>query len=79
MNSASVPFCRWQKQALGTVCLRCGSWSREGNPSCIPYVTRTEPDNARLPHIETAAQNQAAYDDYFGHQVHLLERRKNGN
>lgn len=51
---------------LGTSCSRCGSWTRgRATPECPPYVTRCEPDNARLPHIKTPEQNTQARLDWL--------------
>lgn len=54
----SGPFCKPKFDGLGTACCRCGCWKRGTEPpDCPPFVTRCEPDNARLPHIKTAADN----------------------
>lgn len=34
-------------------------------PDCPPYVTRSEPDNARLPHITTLAENNRLWTAYL--------------
>tara|TARA_B100000965_G_scaffold331170_3_gene295218 strand:+ start:3460 stop:3720 length:261 start_codon:yes stop_codon:yes gene_type:complete len=67
-------FCELDRSGLGTKCLRCGSWSREGDPSCPPYVTRSEPDNARLPHLRTKEQNNAAYEEWWAEREKENER-----
>lgn len=55
-------FCDLSFDGLGTACGRCGSWQRGKQPPlCPPYVTRCEPDGARLPSIKTAADNDKAF------------------
>ena len=58
-------LCHFEFDGLGTKCTRCGCWTRGTTPpECPPYITRMEPNNARLPHL-TAEQNQQACKDYF--------------
>lgn len=68
MSERMTVFCDFEQLSLGTTCHRCGSWSREGVPECPPWVTRSEPDNARLPHILTDEQNQAVMDAWLEEQ-----------
>lgn len=61
-----MTFCSFKFDGLGTECERCGSWHRGIEPpDCVPFITRCEPDGARLPHIKTAEQNRAARSEYF--------------
>jgi hypothetical protein len=51
---------------LGTSCGRCGCWTRGTDaPRCPPFITRMEPDGARLPHITSPPQNQRAHADHM--------------
>ena len=64
--AGSRTFCRLSSDGLGIQCARCGCWKRgEEPPECPPYITRSEPDGARLPHITTRRQNEAARRDYM--------------
>jgi hypothetical protein len=57
-----MTFCDPHFDGLGTECRRCGSWKRgRRRPDCPPYITRTEPDGARLPHIKTPRENRHAW------------------
>lgn len=59
-------LCKFKFDGLGTECTRCGSWRRGSEPpDCPPYITRSEPDLTRLPHIKTAQQNKQAWTEYF--------------
>lgn len=59
-------FCHWSREGDRTECRRCGSVCYDGNtPICPPWVTRTEPDGKRLPHIATAEQNRAAFEAWI--------------
>ena len=63
-------FCKVSHDGLGNHCARCGSWARDdAQPICPPYVTRCEPDNQRLPHITTAAQNSLAHLRWYNSQL----------
>lgn len=61
-----MTFCTLTFDGLGTACARCGSWSRgKRAPECPPYVTRCEPNIARLSHIKTPEQNAKARLDWL--------------
>lgn len=68
-------FCQFDRSGYGVKCNRCGSWSCDKDPTCPPYITRSESDNDRLPHIKTQADNQAAYDVWWADRME--ENRKN--
>jgi hypothetical protein len=58
--------CRPISDGLGVRCERCGCWKRgTDTPDCPPYITRSEPDGARLPHIKTLAQNKLAHAEHM--------------
>lgn len=60
------PFCKFSFDGLGTECGRCKSWRRGAEPpDCPPYVTRSEPDGDRLPHITTVDENRTAHRAYL--------------
>jgi hypothetical protein len=55
-------FCKWTTEGDRTECHRCGSICYDGGePLCPTWVTRSEPDNKRLPHIKSPEQNNVAY------------------
>lgn len=59
-------FCELSFDGLGTNCARCGSWVRgRGRPTCPSYITRCEPDGARLPHIKSPAENAGAHSRWI--------------
>jgi hypothetical protein len=59
-------FCDHHPDGFGVLCRRCGSWTRgDIGPVCPPFVTRSEPDNARLPHIKTREENKAAHNAFL--------------
>lgn len=61
-NMSDKDFCDLRDDGLGIECQRCGSWKRgKERPSCPPYITRSEPDGDRLPHIKTPEENKRAW------------------
>ena len=59
-------FCNIHSNADGSkTCTWCGSWTKRDVPSCPPYITSKEPDNRRLPHITTSAENKQAKDAHL--------------
>lgn len=63
-------FCDIVDDGLGLECRRCGSWKRGKEvPECPPYITRTEPDGDRLPHIKTAKQNRMEWVTWSAQEV----------
>lgn len=57
-----MSYCDPSFDGLGTKCRRCGSWQRgKEPPACPPYITRMEPDGARLPNIKTQEENTRAW------------------
>jgi hypothetical protein len=70
-------FCSFSSDGLGISCARCGSWRRgDTPPDCPPYITRSEPDGTRLPHITTAGENSTARDRYFDRLEEDLDRER---
>ena len=64
-EAMNTDYCQWLTEGKRTECLRCGSINYEGNePTCPPWITRSEPDGARLPHIKTRKQNNAAWREW---------------
>lgn len=58
----NTDYCQWLIEGERTECLRCGSVNYVGDePTCPPWITRSEPDGARLPHIKTRKQNNDAW------------------
>lgn len=72
------PFCILSNDGLGVQCSRCGSWLRGNDaPDCPPYVTRSEPDYARLPHLAVDGANQRAHRDFM-ENWHSRNETENG-
>ena len=68
-------LCNWSKEGSRTECHRCGSICYDGNePTCPPWITRSEPDGDRLPHIKTAEQNRAAHQAWIDEEDYKLPR-----
>lgn len=64
-----MTFCDPEFDGLGTSCKRCGSWKRGTEPpACPPYITRSEPDGKRLPHIKTQEENTMAWVTWFEYE-----------
>lgn len=61
----TLAFCDLHHTGNGIGCGRCGCWWADGEPrTCPPFITRTEPDGKRLPHIKTREENHRRWLAY---------------
>lgn len=59
-------FCKHRQNGTGISCDYCGCWKAGVMPpSCPTYITRTEPNLNRIPHIKTIEDNNVAYDAWW--------------
>lgn len=73
----SGTFCKWSTQGSRTECHRCGSICYDGNePTCPPWVTRSEPDGLRLPHIKNIEQNKALFASWVKEENYKLTKKQ---
>jgi hypothetical protein len=68
-------FCEWLKDGDRTECRRCGCVNYDGHePTCPPWITRSEPNGKRLPHIKSLEQNKAIFQKWIDDENYKLAK-----